>query len=212
MNALGYETSVMVRSILLRGFDKEMASRIGKYMSNQGIRFIKESIPTKFTKTDSAKILVEFLTGDSDNKSEIFDTVLFAIGRTADTKNMGLEEVGVQMANNGKVIVGEDEKSTIDNIFAIGDCAQGRPELTPPAIMAGKILVNRLFGKKRDEIMDYKNIATTVFTPLEYGCIGYTEDEAIQKYSDFFFKIYFIAKIKYNAKEFTFNKDGVEIE
>jgi pyruvate/2-oxoglutarate dehydrogenase complex dihydrolipoamide dehydrogenase (E3) component len=40
-------------------------------------------------------------------------------------------------------------------IFAIGDCAEGRPELTPPAIRAGKLLAERLFGNAT-ELMDYR--------------------------------------------------------
>lgn len=43
--------------------------------------------------------------------------------------------------------------------------------------MAGKFLSRRLFDKKT-KLMNYKNIATTVFTPLEYGCIGYSEEDA----------------------------------
>ena len=65
------------------------------------------------------------------------------------------------------------------NIFSLGDCADGRPELTPPAIMAGKLLARRLFeGSKK--VMNYRNIATTVFTPIEYGAIGYSEEDAIK--------------------------------
>ena len=154
-------------------------------MSNQGMRFIRESIPTKFTKTETGRILVQYESGDKQFLTEEFDTVLLAIGRQADTKNIGLEQIGIKMAKNGKIIVTNDEQSNVSNIFAIGDCAEGRPELTPPAIAAGRLLANRLFGGTPNVNMDYKNIATTVFTPIEYGCVGFTEDEAIAKYVDF---------------------------
>lgn len=71
---------------------------------------------------------------------------MFAIGRTAETKKMGLEKLGVQIAKYGKVITGDDDRSSVDNIYAIGDCAEGRPELTPSAISAGRLLSRRLFG------------------------------------------------------------------
>ena len=191
----------MVRSILLRGFDQQMSNRIGNYMSNQGIRFIRESIPTKLTKTESGRILVEYENGDKQKQTEEFDTVLLAIGRLADTKNIGLEQIGVKTSKNRKIIVAENEGSNIDNIYAIGDCAEGRPELTPPAIMAGRLLANRLFGGTPSINMDYKNIATAVFTPIEYGCVGLTEDEAISKYLfyvlfiNFFFFKFLLLKI-----------------
>uniref|UniRef100_A0A3Q3M031 Pyridine nucleotide-disulphide oxidoreductase dimerisation domain-containing protein n=1 Tax=Labrus bergylta TaxID=56723 RepID=A0A3Q3M031_9LABR len=54
---------------------------------------------------------------------------------------------------------------------------QGRPELTPTAIKAGKLLARRLAGHSA-ELMNYDNVATTVFTPLEYGCVGLSEEEA----------------------------------
>lgn len=60
---------------------------------------------------------------------------------------------------------------------------QGRPELTPVAIQAGKLLASRLFNNSK-KTMDYDNIATTVFTPLEYGCVGLSEESAIQKYGE----------------------------
>jgi len=63
------------------------------------------------------------------------------------------------------------------NIYAIGDVMEGCPELTPVAIQAGKMLARRLFDGKT-EAMDYKNVCTTVFTPLEYGTVGWSEDDA----------------------------------
>lgn len=66
------------------------------------------------------------------------------------------------------------------NIYAIGDCAYQRPELTPSAIKAGQLLARRLFGHAK-QLMNYELIATTVFTPLEYGCIGLSEEDAIKE-------------------------------
>lgn len=58
---------------------------------------------------------------------------------------------------------------------------QGRPELTPVAIKAGKLLAKRLFSNSI-ELMDYTVIPTTVFTPLEYGTVGLSEECAISEY------------------------------
>lgn len=55
---------------------------------------------------------------------------------------------------------------------------QKKPELTPVAIHAGKLLARRLFGNSTEK-MDYTNVATTVFSPLEYGCVGLSEEAAI---------------------------------
>lgn len=106
---------------------------------------------------------------------------MFAIGRSADTQSLGLKEVGVKVASNGKIIAGDDDKTSVDNIYAIGDVAQGRLELTPTAIMAGKLLALRLFAGSK-HFMNYVYVPTTVFTPLEYGACGYAEEAAIEKY------------------------------
>ena len=49
-------------------------------------------------------------------------------------------------ARNGKVIVGDNEQSSVPNIYAIGDILDGKLELTPVAIQAGKLLAQRLYN------------------------------------------------------------------
>lgn len=91
--------------------------------------------------------------------------MLFAIGRSADTHLLNLETVGVKTAKNGKIIAQDNDQTSVPNIYAIGDCCEGRLELTPTAIMAGKMLASRLFGTGK-RFMSYKYVPTTVFTPI----------------------------------------------
>lgn len=55
---------------------------------------------------------------------------------------------------NGKVIAGDNEQSSVPNIFAIGDMADGKLELTPVAIQAGKLLAQRLYGGSNEQARD----------------------------------------------------------
>jgi len=84
---------------------------------------------------------------------------------------------------NGKVICSDDEQTNVPHIYAIGDILDGKLELTPVAIQAGRLLAQRLFGEEK-RLTDYTNVPTTVFTPLEYGCIGLSEEDAIAKYGN----------------------------
>ena len=59
LTAFGYDTTVMVRSILLRGFDQDMANRIGNYMEKHGTKYIKDSVPVKLEKPGE-KIVVTY--------------------------------------------------------------------------------------------------------------------------------------------------------
>ena len=173
----GNDVTVAVRSILLRGFDRECADRIESYMEDHGVQFKRGVIPKKLEKVNDDKILVTF----SDDSSDIYDTVLVAIGRSADTDSLGLKEIGIETNINNKKIIAKYEQSTCPNVYAVGDVMEGCPELTPVAIQAGQYLARRLFGGST-EPMDYVNICTTVFTPIEYSTVGISEDDAIAKY------------------------------
>jgi thioredoxin reductase (NADPH) len=105
------------------------------------------------------------------------------MGRYAVTQTLNLDKAGVKSEKNGKFIVNEREQTNVPHIYAIGDVIQGQMELTPSAIKAGMLLARRLAGKS-EELMDYINIPTTVFTPLEYGCCGYSEDDAKAKFGE----------------------------
>lgn len=63
--------------------------------------------------------------------------MIIATGRKSDTSKLNLEQVGVKTNKNGKIICTIDDRTSITNIYAIGDCVEGRPELTPTAIKCG---------------------------------------------------------------------------
>ena len=109
LTALGYDTTVMVRSIFLRGFDQDMANLIAKHMEMYHTKFIRNATPTKLEQSaPGEKITVTWNTEDGEVQDE-FDTVLFAIGRYATTAALNLEAAGLQTESNGKFRVNENE-------------------------------------------------------------------------------------------------------
>jgi thioredoxin/glutathione reductase (selenoprotein) len=182
LKELGYETAVMVRSVLLRGFDRECADKIGSYMENVGVRFIRSAIPQRLDKNEDGSIKVTYVDSSSNQTlTENFNTVVFAIGRYALTEGLKLENCGVKVHPNSKKIIADDEQSNVEHIYAIGDVIHGKPELTPVAIQAGRLLAKRLYGGSTVK-MDYNLVPTTVFTPVEYGACGFSEEEAHDRY------------------------------
>lgn len=181
LTALGYDTTVMVRSIFLRGFDQDMANLIASHMALGGTKFIRNALPSKLEKPDAAGRIKVTWNSEGAEHSEEFDTVLFAIGRYALTEGINCAAAGVEVQKNGKFIVNEREQTNVPHIFALGDVQHGKLELTPTAIKAGMLLSRREFLGET-ELMDYTNVPTTVFTPLEYGCVGLTEAEAKEKF------------------------------
>merc|ERR1712137_925216 len=180
LNGLGYDTTVMVRSMLLRGFDRECVDKIDTYMQKQGVKFHRGVVPDRFEKGSTKKVKAIWKTPAGEQNEE-FDTVLLAIGRKGEAAKLGLENAGVRFNSSSGKCEAPAECTNVPNIFCIGDLVEDRPELTPVAKVAGKRVVHRLFqGEKK--AMDYKLIATTVFTPLEYGMCGLNEEDCISKY------------------------------
>lgn len=173
------DVTVLVRSILLRGFDRDMVERVGESLTAHGIDLQIGVLPESVSKLDSGKLLVKMNNGQEDE----FDTVLVATGRYADTAALNVESAGVQVnPRNGKIPC-VNEQTNVPHIYAIGDVVDGVPELTPAAIQAGILLARRLFGNSH-EVMNYSQVATAVFTPLELGTVGLSEEKAIEKYGE----------------------------
>lgn len=63
MHALGIDVTIMVRSILLRGFDQQLATKIGDYMASQGVKFINKAVPISITLDTDGKKVVRFKQG-----------------------------------------------------------------------------------------------------------------------------------------------------
>ncbi|XP_011767316.1 thioredoxin reductase 1, cytoplasmic isoform X1 [Macaca nemestrina] len=191
---IGLDVTVMVRSILLRGFDQDMASKIGEHMEEHGIKFIRQFVPIKIEQIEAGTPGRLRVVAQSTNSEEIiegeYNTVLLAIGRDACTRKIGLETVGVKInEKTGKIPVTDEEQTNVPYIYAIGDILEDKVELTPVAIQAGRLLAQRLYAGSTVKC-DYENVPTTVFTPLEYGACGLSEEKAVEKFGEENIEVY----------------------
>ncbi|GAB1300093.1 Thioredoxin-disulfide reductase [Apodemus speciosus] len=122
-------------------FDQQMSSLVIEHMESHGTQFLKGCVPSLIKKLPTGQLQVtweDHASGKED--SGTFDTVLWAIGRVPETRNLNLEKAGVNTnPENQKIIVDAQEATSVPHIFAIGDVAE--------------------IGR---------NVPTTVFTPLEY--------------------------------------------
>ena len=148
------------------------------------IKFYRPSSVDKIEKLENGRLLATITIHGENGKvtnTEEFDTILYAIGRYAVTKGLDLEKAGLEVNKKNGKFVTVNEQTNVPNIYAIGDVLDGKLELTPTAIKAGKLLAQRLYNNSKKQ-MDYTNVPTTVFTPIEYGSIGYSEEDAITKF------------------------------
>jgi glutathione reductase (NADPH) len=104
------------------------------------------------------------------------DQILFAIGRSPNSRGIGLEAAGVEFDAAGAIVVDAQSRSNVPSIFAVGDVTN-RVNLTPVAIREGHAFADTEFGGK-PWTTSYANIPTAVFTTPEIGTVGLSEDAA----------------------------------
>ncbi|KFG84031.1 glutathione-disulfide reductase [Metarhizium anisopliae] len=192
-NALGTETHLFIRGkTFLRHFDPMIQETVTNEYERLGVNLHRESQATKIEKDANGKLTVTYkdAEGKESSVSDV-DHLIWAVGRTPMTKDIGLEEAGVKLTESGHVQVDEYQNSSVENIYALGDVS-GEVELTPVAIAAGRKLAQRLFGPAEfsTQKLDYSNIPSVVFAHPEVGSIGLSEPQAIEKYGKDNIKVY----------------------
>src|SRR3954467_5552964 len=174
----GSDVAVIYRGDnILRGFDEDVRKHVRAEMEKQGINIITGCTVDKVTKHGH-----EFTTHLSSGSSIASEKVMFAIGRHPNVANLGLEKAGVAInPANGGIAVDGWSKTSVDNIYAIGDVTH-RINLTPVAIREGHAFADTVFGKRPVQV-DHATIPTAVFSQPEVGTVGLTEEEARAQFS-----------------------------
>ncbi len=154
--------------------DAELGKAFKKILEEQGIifRMSTKVLSVKKGKT-SATVEVE---GVSDAKKEELkaDVVLIAIGRKPNTNGLNLESIGVKKNERGFILTDKHLKTSVDNIYAIGDVVVGQM-LAHKAEEEGVAVAETLAGKYGH--VNYDVIPGVIYTHPEVACVGKTEEE-----------------------------------
>jgi len=178
--ALGSETTVLVRKEgVLRSFDPMLGGELRIAMEEAGMTFETCVRPQSLAKTADGLVL----TAEDGRAFGPFDGLLWAVGRAANTAELGLDAAGVACDADGFVPVDEFQRTNVEHVSAIGDVT-GRVALTPVAIAAGRRLADRIYGGMQDRHLEYRWIPTVIFAHPPIGTIGMTEDEARHNYGN----------------------------
>ncbi|KAH6646728.1 glutathione reductase [Truncatella angustata] len=191
-NALGVETHLFIRhKTFLRTFDPMIQEGVTNEYERLGIKLHKESSQSKVEKDSDGKLTIHYKDANGEGKLEGLDHLIWAIGRTPATKDLGLDKAGVKQDEKGHIVADDYQNTNVENIYALGDVC-GKAELTPVAIAAGRRLAERLFGPEqyRTARLDYSNIPSVVFSHPEVGSIGLTEPQAEEQYGKENLKVY----------------------
>ncbi len=177
-NGLGAEvTQIVRRDLVLRGFDEDVRRVLQQELTKKGIIF----------RTGSEIVAIEEGEGflrcrTAAGEAIETDAVMYATGRTPNTEDLGLVEVGVTLNKAGAIAVDEWSQTTVPGIYAIGDVTD-RINLTPVAIMEGHYLANTLFHD-RPMKPDHSNVPSAVFSQPPVATVGLTEEQARRTYGE----------------------------
>lgn len=177
-HGLRVETSLIYRGEeILRGFDDDLRKGLHEEMVAKGI-----NVETQVNLVDISKAEDGFHVTLTNGETIHTDLVMTAIGRTPNTRGLGLEEAGVECAAGGAICVDEFSRTSVPSIYAVGDVTD-RVNLTPVAIKEGAAFAQTVFN---DTPMspDHKLIPTAVFSQPEIGTVGLTEAEAREQHGE----------------------------
>jgi NAD(P) transhydrogenase len=161
---------VNTRSKLLEFLDDEIIDALSYHLRDQGILIRHNEQFERIEGHDDGAVL--YLQSGKQIKT---DVVLWANGRSGNTENLGLENIGVEPSKRGHLTVNEHFQTSVENIYAVGDII-GYPSLASAAYMQGRSAALHLTGCS-DRCMQLSDIPTGIYTSPEISSIGLTERE-----------------------------------
>lgn len=169
--------------------DQEISELIAREMKKAKIRLVTGVKVERIVKSSDGKITAAL----SDGREITTDQILVSVGRSMNSRGIGLKSVGVNTGNNGEILVNRKMETNVPGVYAIGDVT-GKIMLAHVASHQGLVAVDNALG--RDSVMDYSVIPSAIFTMPEIGSVGLREQQAVAQ------------GIKYRAGRFQFRALG----
>jgi glutathione reductase (NADPH) len=173
---LGVGVTVLYRGQqILRDFDMDLRDGLAKAMRNRGID-LRMDTEIASIEQEGQGYRVHLKRGDS----VAADLVMAATGRAPNSAGFGLQQLGVELGWNGRIVVDEFSQSSVDSLYAVGDVTD-RKNLTPVAIHEATAFVETVFNETPTPV-DHTFIPTAVFAQPEIGTVGLSEEAAREMY------------------------------
>jgi glutathione reductase (NADPH) len=169
----GSQVTIVNRSdVLLRGYDQQVVDRLMQISVKKGIDFRFNASFQRIEQNEDGTLQLT-MTGCDDMQA---DAVMFAIGRRPNVEGLGCETVGIELGERNQIKVGEDNRTSVPSIYAVGDVTD-RVQLTPVAIREGHAFADTVFGNN-PRTVDYGCIPSAVFSHPPLAAVGLTEGQA----------------------------------
>jgi dihydrolipoamide dehydrogenase len=161
---------------ILPGFEKQLSQLVAKNLKKLEVEVHTGALAQKSEVTDK-DVTVTFKVGEEE-KQATAEYVLVTVGRRPNTNDIGLENIGIKMTDRGLIEVDNQCRTSVENIYAIGDIVPGLA-LAHKASYEGKVAAEVIAGQ--NSVVDYKCIPAVVFSDPEIASVGLTEAEAKEK-------------------------------
>lgn len=158
---------------ILNGFEKQMSTLVSRNLKKKGAEIITKALAKSVQETENSVTVTYEAKGEV--KTIEADYVFVMVGRKPNTDEMGLEQVGIDMTDRGVIKIDKQCRTSVSNIYAIGDVVEG-PPLAHKASYEGKIAAEAIAGHPAQ--IDYLAIPAVVFSDPELASVGYTEAQA----------------------------------
>jgi len=166
---LGSEVTVVeLEDEILPGLDKRTSGELRKQLTKRGVNF---KLQTSIESVNDKELIF------SDGEKENFESVLVAIGRKPFTESMGLENVGITIENGFIPVDLETMKTSVDNIYALGDIVKDSPQLAHVAFAEAISAITHIATGEKSPI-NYSAIPYVVYTNPELAEVGINSDKA----------------------------------
>lgn len=177
MRSLGKDVTIIAtRDHLIPKTDRELGVQLGMSMKKKGIKILYKSRMKEVQKIDGG-VRVFFTTPDGVDSIDT-EMLIACIGRSPYLEGLKPENAGVNVAD-GKIVVDENLKTNVDNIYAIGDCLGGAIQLAHYASAQGCVVVEEILGKEKSYNLDV--CPACIYTSPEIANVGLTEEECAER-------------------------------
>ncbi len=181
---LGSQVTILARSNrLMAREDEDVSDFVMAALAREGLTFMMQHLVKGFARSDEGTLV---LWEQGENSGELgFDEVLFALGRKANTQGFGLQDLGVELNENGTIKTDCFLQTNIPTIFACGDVAGPYQFTHMAAHQAWFASVNALFGWFKKFKVDYSIVPWVTYVDPEVARVGVNEAEARNQGLDF---------------------------
>ena len=178
-HGMGVETTLIYRGKeILSRFDRDLRHGLHAAMEAKGITIILEDVIQSVVKNADGTLTAS----TKQDKTLTVSQVMLALGRSPNTKGLGLEAAGVVTDQRGAVTVDAYSRTNVPSIFALGDVTD-RVQLTPVAIHEAMCFIETEY-RNNPTSPDLDLIATAVFSQPEIGTVGMSEEQAVKKFAE----------------------------